>query len=209
MYIAIAGNIGSGKTTLTTLLAKHYGWEARFEPVTDNPYLADYYKDIPRWSFPLEVFFLKQRFKDLLEINKASGTIIQDRSIFEGVYVFTTNNHQMGNLSDRDFDTYMGLFESMLAVVKLPDLMIYLRSSITHLVENIQRRGRDYEQTMQIDYLQNLNDLYEDFIFHKYQGRVLVVEKDHIDFLNQPKDLATVIDKIDAELFGLFGMNNS
>ncbi len=204
MHIAIAGNIGSGKTTLTTLLAKHYGWIPHFEAVDYNPYLEDYYKDIPRWSLNLEVFFLKERFKDLLAIAKSENTIIQDRSIYEGVYVFTATNKAMGNLSDRDFDTYMGLFESMMMIVKYPDLMIYLRASVPHLVANIQRRGRDYEQTMPLDYLTNLNDRYEDFIFNKYKGKVLVVDVDDIDFQHNPKELAQIVDKVDANLFGLF-----
>ncbi len=204
MYIAIAGNIGCGKTTLTNMLARHYGWEARFEAVTDNPYLEDYYKDIKRWSFALEVFFLKERFRDLMRINEAKHTIIQDRSIFEGVYVFTANNKAMGNLSDRDFETYMELFEQMMSIVKLPDLMIYLRASVPHLVENIQKRGRDYEQTIQLEYLQNLNDRYEDFIFHHYKGRLLVVDVDDLDFEHEPKHFAGIVDKIDRTLFGLF-----
>ncbi|MBO5601667.1 MAG: deoxynucleoside kinase [Prevotella sp.] len=204
MHIAIAGNIGSGKSTLTELLAKHYGWEPKYEAVDYNPYLDDYYKDIPRWSFNLEVYFLKQRFKDLLDIAKSEKTIIQDRSIFEGVYVFTATNKEMGNLSERDFDTYMELFESMLTIAKLPDLMIYLRSSVPHLVSNIQKRGRDYEQSIQLDYLKNLNNRYEDFIFNKYKGKVLVVEVDDIDFLHNPEDFRNIIDRIDAQLFGLF-----
>ncbi|MBQ4444890.1 MAG: deoxynucleoside kinase [Prevotella sp.] len=204
MHIAIAGNIGSGKSTLTELLAKHYGWEPKYEAVDYNPYLDDYYKDIPRWSFNLEVYFLKQRFKDLLDIAKSEKTIIQDRSIFEGVYVFTATNKEMGNLSERDFDTYMELFESMLTIAKLPDLMIYLRSSVPHLVSNIQKRGRDYEQSIQLDYLKNLNNRYDDFIFNKYKGKVLVVEVDDIDFLHNPEDFRIIIDRIDAQLFGLF-----
>ncbi len=204
MYIAIAGNIGCGKTTLTNMLARHYGWEARFEAVTDNPYLEDYYKDIRRWSFALEVYFLKERFRDLLRINEAQHTIIQDRSIFEGVYVFTANNKAMGNLSDRDFDTYMELFEQMMSTVRLPELMIYLRASVPHLVENIQKRGRDYEQTIQLEYLQNLNERYEDFIFKRYKGRLLVVDVDDLDFEHEPKHFAGIVDKIDRTLFGLF-----
>ena len=204
MHIAVAGNIGSGKSTLTRMLAKHYGWEARFEAVDYNPYLEDYYKDIPRWSFPMEVYFLKERFKDLLDINKADHTVIQDRTIFEGVYVFGATNKAMGNLSERDFDTYMELFEQMMSMVKLPDLMIYLRASVPHLVSNIQKRGRDYEQAIQLDYLQNLNERYDDFIYNKYQGKVMTVEKDNLDFLNNPHDLAKIIDRIDANLFGLF-----
>ncbi len=204
MHIVIAGNIGSGKTTLTTLLAKHYGWVPKFEAVDYNPYLEDYYQDIPRWSFALEVYFLKQRFKDILDIGQSEVTVIQDRSIFEGVYVFTVNNHLMGNLDDRDFQCYMDLFESMMTVVKVPDLMIYLRASIPHLVENIQKRGREYEQQMQLDYLKNLTRLYDEFIYHHYQGKVLTVDVDELDFLNRKADLAKIINRIDTSLFGLF-----
>ena len=203
-HIAIAGNIGSGKSTLTRMLAKHYGWEARFEAVEQNPYLDDYYKDIHRWSFNLEVFFLKERFRDLIDIHNADHTIVQDRTIYEGVYVFMQNNKAMGNLSDRDYETYMELFEQMMEVVTLPDLMIYLRASVPHLVGNIQKRGRDYEQQMQLDYLENLNKRYDDFIFNKYKGPVVVVEKDELDFEHNPKDFAKIIDSIDQRLFGLF-----
>ena len=206
MHIAIAGNIGSGKSTLTKMLAKHYGWEPRFEAVDHNPYLEDYYRDIHRWSFNLEVYFLKERFRDLIAISQTDHTIIQDRTIFEGVYVFMANNKAMGHLSDRDYATYMELFEQMMSVVRLPDLMIYLRASVPYLVGNIQQRGRDYEQSIQLEYLQNLNDRYDDFIYHKYKGRVITVEKDQLDFINRPKDLAQVIDKIDSTLFGLFKM---
>ena len=206
MHIAIAGNIGSGKSTLTQLLAKHYGWEARFESVDHNPYLEDYYKDIHRWSFNLEVYFLKERFRDLIAISKADHTIIQDRTIFGGVHVFMANNHDMGNLSDRDYETYMELFEQMMHLVQIPDLMIYLRASVPHLVGNIQKRGRSYEQTIQLEYLQNLNRRYDDFIFNKYKGRVMIVEKDDLDFKNNPKDLAKIIDRIDSSLFGLFSL---
>lgn len=204
MHIAIAGNIGSGKSTLTTMLAKHYGWEARYESVADNPYLEDYYRDIHRWSFNLEVYFLKERFRDLLAIAHANHTIIQDRSIFEGVYVFMQNNKAMGNLSDRDYTTYMELFEQMMSVVRLPDLMIYLRASVPHIVGNIQKRGREYEQTIQLDYLENLNRRYDDFINNMYKGRVMVVEKDNLDFQHNPKDFAQIVDRIDGTLFGLF-----
>lgn len=204
MHIAIAGNIGSGKTTLTKMLAKHYKWEPRFEAVDYNPYLEDYYKDIPRWSFALEVYFLKQRFKDILDIKRANHTVIQDRSIFEGVYVFTATNKAMGNMSDRDFLTYMELFEQMVEIVNYPDLMIYLRAGLPHLVENIQKRGRDYEQTIPLEYLSNLNERYEDFIFNKYKGKTLVVEVDDLDYQHNPKDFAGIVDRIDAQLFGLF-----
>lgn len=204
MHIAIAGNIGSGKTTLTTLLAKHYGWEPRFEAVSQNPYLEDYYKDIERWSFPLEVFFLKERFKDILDINQAGHVVIQDRSIFEGVHVFVANNKAQGNLSDRDYETFMELFEQMMSVVKMPDLMIYLRASVSHLVANIQQRGRDYEQQIQLEYLKGLNERYDDFIFNKYKGRTLVIDVDNMDFLHNKEDFALIVDKVNARLFNLF-----
>lgn len=204
MHIAIAGNIGAGKTTLTRMLARHYGWEPRFEPVRENPYLEDYYKDIPRWSFCLETFFLKERFKDVLAISHADHTIIQDRSIFEGVYVFVKNNYEQGNLSDNDYQTYMELFHLMMSLVRKPDLMIYLRKSVPELVRQIQLRGRDYEQQMQLDYLKGLNLRYDDFIFKYYDGRVLTIDSDGLDFEHQPEDFRKIIDRIDAELFGLF-----
>lgn len=204
MHIAVAGNIGAGKTTLTNMLAAHYGWEKRLEPVVNNPYMEDYYRDISRWSFALEVFFLKERFRDVLEIAKADHTIIQDRSIFEGVYVFTENNFRQGNMSETDFTTYMELFDLMIRVTKYPDLMIYLRKSVPQLVRQIQMRGREYEQTMQLEYLKGLNERYEDFIFRRYKGRVLVIESDEMDFEHNPADFGKIVDKIDAELFGLF-----
>ena len=204
MHIAIAGNIGSGKTTLTNMLAKHYNWEARVEAVDYNPYLEDYYKDIHRWSFNLEVYFLKERFKDLLDIANNPKTVVQDRSIFEGVYVFTATNYQMGHLDDRDYETYMELFDQMTDIVGYPDLMIYLQSSVPRLVKNIQKRGRDYEQTMPLEYLNNLNERYEDFIFNKYKGRLLVIDANEMDFQHNSKDFASIIDKIDRKLFGLF-----
>lgn len=204
MHIAIAGNIGCGKTTLTTMLAKHYGWEPRFEAVSYNPYLEDYYHDIQRWSFPLEVYFLKERFKDILEINKANHCIIQDRSIFEGVYVFVANNKAQGNLFDRDYETFMELFDQMMSIVRMPDLLIYLRASIPHLVANIQKRGREYEQQIQIEYLKGLNERYEDFIFNKYKGRTLVIDVDNMDFLHNRSDFATIVDKVNGRLFSLF-----
>ena len=204
MHIAIAGNIGSGKSTLTRMLAKHYGWEPRYESVDENPYLEDYYRDIHRWSFNLEVYFLKERFRDLLAIAEADHDIIQDRTIYEGVYVFMANNKAMGNLSERDYETYMELFEQMMSMVRVPDLMIYLRASVPHLVGNIQKRGREYEQTIQLEYLQNLNRRYDDFIQNNYPGRVMTIEKDQLDFLNNPKDFASIVDRIDRNLFGLF-----
>ncbi len=204
MHIAIAGNIGSGKTTLTNLLCKHYGWKPHFEAVDNNPYLDDYYKDLKRWCFNLEVFFLKHRFKDVLEIAKSKETIVQDRSIYEGVHVFTAANYAMGNMDERDYTTYMELFDQMTNMVRLPDLMIYLRASVPHLVRNIQKRGRDYEQGMQIEYLTQINQRYEEFIFEKYKGRVLTIEVDNMDFEHDAADFASIIDKIDSLLFGLF-----
>jgi deoxyadenosine/deoxycytidine kinase len=204
MHIAIAGNIGAGKTTLTGMLAKHYGWEPRYEPVRFNPYLEDYYADIKRWSFCLEVYFLKQRFRDVLDIAKANHPIIQDRSIYEGVYVFVSNNYEMGNLSERDYQTYMELFDLMTSLTKTPDLMIYLRKSVPALVAQIQKRGREYEQTMPLDYLTGLNNRYEDFIFNRYKGDVLVIDSDEMDFEHNPKDFESIVNRIDAALFGLF-----
>lgn len=200
MHIAIAGNIGSGKTTLTTMLARHYGWTPRFEPVADNPYLSDYYRDIPRWAFNMEVFFLRQRFKDALAISRSREPVVQDRSIYEGVYVFTANNHAMGNLDDRDFATYMELFECMTKVVRTPDLMVYLQASLPRLVDHIQRRGRTYEEKMPLDYLGNLNRLYDDFIFNKYRGRKLVIVTDSLDFRDNPADFKIITDQINAAL---------
>ena len=208
MYIAIAGNIGAGKTTLTKMLARYYGWEPRFESVNFNPYLEDYYGDIKRWAFCLETYFLKERYKDMQAVQRAGHTIVQDRSIYEGVYVFVRNNYERGDLSQRDFETFMELFDLMKSQMKMPDLMIYLRKSVPALIAQIQKRGRDYEQTMQIDYLKDLNDKYEDFIYHKYEGRVLVIDSDGMDFENNPADFRKVIDRVDAELFGLFSEHN-
>ena len=208
MYIAIAGNIGAGKTTLTKMLAKYYGWEPRFESVSFNPYLEDYYGDINRWAFCLETYFLKERFKDMLAVMQAEHTIVQDRSIYEGVHVFVTNNYLRGDLSERDYTTYMELFHNMESMLRYPDLMIYLRKSVPSLIAQIQKRGREYEQGMQIDYLKDLNDRYEEFIYKHYPGRVLIVESDDLDFENRPEDFRTIINRIDAELFGLFSEQN-
>ena len=204
MHIAIAGNIGCGKTTLTRMLAHHYGWEPHFEPVRENPYLADSYKDIARWAFNVEVFFLKERFRDVIEISRAAHDTIQDRSIYEGVYVFTRNNYEQGNLSERDYATYMELFDRISGIAGYPDLMLYLRASVPHLVSNIQKRGRDYEQQIPLDYLAGLNKRYEDFITGSYRGRVLTIDVDSLDFQHDPKDFAAIVDKIDHQLYRLF-----
>ena len=203
MHIGIAGNIGSGKTTLTSMLAEHYGWTPKYEAVSYNPYLEDYYKDIPRWSYNLETYFLAQRFKDVLEIANSEGTIIQDRTIFEGVYIFVANNKALGNLSERDYNTFMELFQLMMSMVKLPDLLIYLKSSVPHLVSQIQKRGRDYEQSISLEYLAGLNARYDEWIAG-YKGNVLVIDADNLDFKNRPEDFSFITDKIDAALFGLF-----
>ena len=203
MHIGIAGNIGSGKTTLTRLLAAHYGWTPKYESVTYNPYLEDYYKDIPRWSYNLETYFLAMRFKEVREIGRSEGVVIQDRTMLEGVHIFVRNNLEMGNLSQRDYDTYMLLFEMMMSMVKLPDLLIYLRAGVPHLVSQIQKRGRDYEQSMSLEYLEGLNRKYEDWIA-SYKGRLLVIDADNLDFENRAEDFSLITDRIDAELYGLF-----
>ena len=203
MHIAVAGNIGCGKTTLTKMLAKHYGWEPRFETVEFNPYLADFYADMARWAFNLQVFFLNKRFQDIVEISKSDAWIIQDRTIYEDARIFAANLQAQGFLSDRDFDNYTDLFDLMMSLVKMPDLTIYIRASIPTLVSQIQKRGRDYEQTMQIDYLQGLSDKYEKWI-SEYKGRLLIIDGDKIKFGDNPKDFQWVTDHIDAELFGLF-----
>ncbi len=204
MHIGIAGNIGSGKTTLTRMLAEHYGWTPQFEAVTFNPYLEDYYRDIKRWAFNMEVFFLKERFRDILQIRQSKDTIIQDRTIYEGVHVFVANNRRMGHLSDRDYEAYIELYHLMTDIVEYPDLMIYLRASIPHLVGNIQKRARECEQSIPIDYLTGLNDLYEDFIYKQYKGRVLTIEVDGLDYEHNTADFACITQRIDALLYGLF-----
>ena len=203
MHIGVAGNIGCGKTTLTTMLADHYGWIPKFESVTYNPYLEDYYKDIPRWSYNLETYFLAQRFRDTLEISNSKEVIIQDRTILEGVFIFVANNRDLGNLSQRDYDTYMQLFDLMMSMVKLPDLLIYIRSSIPHLVSQIQKRGRDYEQSISLEYLTGLNNRYESWIAN-YPGELLIIEGDQLDFKDNPEDFQSITDRIDARLYGLF-----
>ncbi len=203
MHIAIAGNIGSGKTTLTKMLAKRYGWEPRFEPVDNNPYLEDYYADMKRWSFNLQIYFLAKRFRDVTEIARSQKDIVQDRTIFEDARIFAPNLHRMGLMSDRDFQNYSELFDLMISLVRLPDLMIYIRSSIPTLVNQIQKRGRSYEQTIQIDYLQGLNTLYEDWI-KNYAGPLLIVDGDNCKFGESTTDFQSITQRIDSQLYGLF-----
>lgn len=203
MHIAIAGNIGCGKTTLTKMLAKRYGWTPRFEPVDNNPYLADYYADMKRWSFNLQVYFLSKRFKEVVEISKSDEYIIQDRTIFEDARIFAPNLHDMGMMSDRDFDNYTELFDLMMSLVKLPDLMIYIRSDIPNLVNQIGKRGREFEQSMRLDYLKGLNDRYEAWI-KDYPGKLIIVNGNETKFEQNPQDFQKITNRIDAELFGLF-----
>ena len=203
MHIGIAGNIGRGKTTLTRMLAERYGWTPKYESVTYNPYLEDYYGDIPRWSYNLETYFLAQRFRDLLDISRSDDVIIQDRTILEGVHIFVRNNYELGNLSQRDYDTYMMLFNLMMSLVHLPDLLIYLKSSVPQLVARIQKRGRGYEQSMSLEYLEGLNRRYDEWI-GSYEGRLLVVDADRLDFESDPAAFESITDMIDAQLYGLF-----
>jgi deoxyadenosine/deoxycytidine kinase len=203
MHIAIAGNIGSGKTTLTKLLAAHYGWTARFEPVDFNPYLDDFYKDMGRWSFNLQIYFLNKRFKDVVEIAKSTETIVQDRTIFEDARIFAPNLHAQGYMSDRDFENYTDLFDLMMSLVKLPDLMIYIRSSIPTLIAQIQKRGREFEQSIRIDYLQGLSERYEEWI-KTYTGNLIIIDGDNCKFGEDPQAFQQVTNMIDAELYGLF-----
>lgn len=203
MHIAVAGNIGAGKTTLAKMLAKRYGWTPRFEPVDNNPYLADYYADMKRWSFNTQIYFLNKRFREIVEISKSSETIIQDRSIFEDARIFAPNLHDMGMMSDRDFENYTELFDLMISLVNLPDLLIYIKSGIPNLVNHIEKRGREFEQSMRLDYLKGLNARYDEWIA-SYPGKLLVVDGDEIKFEQSPEDFLTITDRIDSELFGLF-----
>ena len=203
MHIAIAGNIGSGKTTLTRMLAAHYGWTPKFESVDFNPYLADFYEDMERWSFNLQIYFLNKRFQDVVEISKHKEVIIQDRTIYEDARIFAPNLHAMGLMTTRDFENYSDLFDLMMSLVNPPDLMIYLRSSIPNLIAQIQKRGRDYERSIRIDYITGLNQRYEDWI-RDYNSRLLIIDVDNIKFENNPEDFQYITDKIDAELYGLF-----
>lgn len=204
MHIAIAGNIGAGKTTLTKLLSKHFKWEAHFEDVDDNPYLDDFYHSMERWSFNLQIYFLNSRFRQILEIRKSGKKIIQDRTIYEDAFIFAPNLHAMGLMSNRDYTNYKLLFDLMEGLVGAPDLLIYLRSSIPNLVGQIHKRGRDYENSISIDYLSRLNERYEAWVTTYNKGKLLIIDVDDIDFVNNPEDLGDIINRIDAEINGLF-----
>lgn len=204
MHIAIAGNIGSGKTTLTRLLSKHFGWNAHYEDVDTNPYLNSFYEDMQRWSFNLQVYFLNSRFRQVVQIRQGGKTVIQDRTIYEDAYIFAPNLHSMNLMSTRDFENYSSLFELMSSFIQPPDLLIYLKSSVPNLVNQIQKRGREYEESIRIDYLKLLNERYEKWI-NKYEaGKLLVIDVDDIDFQDNPNDLGMIIEKINAEIHGLF-----
>lgn len=204
MHIAVSGNIGSGKTTLTNMLAKHYGWEPMFESVENNPYLASFYEDMQRWSFNLQVYFLNNRFRQVIEIRQRQKDVIQDRTIYEDAYIFAPNLHDMGLMPTRDFENYASLFELMAQFLQAPDLLIYLKADTSTLVSQIQKRGRDYENSIRIDYLQRLNERYENWINGYNKGKLLIVDVNTIKFGEKPEDFGTVIEKINGELFGLF-----
>ncbi|PID69682.1 MAG: deoxynucleoside kinase [Flavobacteriales bacterium] len=204
MHVAIAGNIGSGKTTLTKLLAKHYKWTPHFETVDDNPYLDDFYSEMERWSFNLQIYFLNSRFRQILAIKDSGKNIVQDRTIYEDAHIFAPNLHAMGLLTNRDFQNYSSLFELMENLVSPPDLLIYLRANIQTLVGQIHKRGRDYENTISIDYLSRLNERYEAWISTYTKGKLLIIDVDNLDIVDNPEDLGSIIDKIDAQLHGLF-----
>lgn len=203
MHVAIAGNIGSGKTTLTRMLAKHFGWKPHYEDVENNPYLHSFYEDMQRWSFNLQVYFLNSRFRQVVEIRQSGKNVIQDRTIYEDAYIFAPNLHSMNLMSSRDFDNYSSLFELMSSFLQPPDLLIYLRASVSTLVEQIQKRGREYEESIRLDYLKLLNTRYEAWIENYTHGKLLIINVDNTDF-EKPEDLSVVIDKINAELHGLF-----
>lgn len=204
MHIAVAGNIGSGKTTLTRLLAKNYGWTPKYEDVDFNPYLTDFYNDMQRWSFNLQIYFLNRRFKDIVDISKSQEHVIQDRTIYEDACIFAPNLHSMGLMTTRDFENYTSLFNLMLSLVKPPDLLIYLKSSIPNLVNQIQKRGREYESSIRLDYLKGLNERYDNWINNYTDGKKLIINVDEIKFEENPKDLSIVIDNINAQFNGLF-----
>ena len=203
-HIAVTGNIGVGKTTLCGKLSKHYGWEAQYEHAEDNPYLDDFYHDMRRWSFNLQIYFLNSRYSQIANIQKGGKVVIQDRTIYEDAYIFAPNLYEMGLMEQRDFNNYFSLFKSMLAMINPPDLLIYLRAGIPTLVDHIQDRGRDYEGNMSLDYLRNLNDRYENWIKNYKGGNKLIIQVDDMDIKNNPVDFAKVLEMIDAQLYGLF-----
>jgi deoxyadenosine/deoxycytidine kinase len=204
MHVAIAGNIGAGKTTLTKLIAKHYNWKAEYEDVIENPFLEDFYEDMKRWSFNLQIYFLNSRFRQILEIRESNTDIIQDRTIYEDAFIFAPNLHAMGLMSNRDFKNYSSLFDLMESVTEAPDLLIYLRSSVPNLVKQIQKRGRDFENSISIDYLSKLNERYEAWIQNYEKSKLLVIDVDELDFVDKPEDLGLIFNKIDGEIHGLF-----
>jgi deoxyadenosine/deoxycytidine kinase len=204
-HIAICGNIGSGKTTLAEKLAKHYGWTALFESVDHNPYLRDFYQDMAKWAFHLQIFFLNSRFRQVIQIRQSSRPIIQDRTIYEDAYIFAANLHQNGYMSPRDYESYRQIFESMLQFVQPPDLLIYLKADIPKLVEQIEKRGRDFEYSIRIDYLRSLNTHYEDWIGRYNLGKVLVIDVNKIDFVANPEDFSNIVSRIELEVNSLFG----
>ena len=204
MHIAIAGNIGSGKTTLSGLLGKHFDWDPHYGDVDTNPYLVSFYEDMQRWSFNLQIYFLNSRFRQIVDIRKKNMNVIQDKTIYEDAYIFAPNLHAMGLMSTRDFENYQSLFELMSSFIQPPDLLIYLRATIPTLVNQIQQRGRDYESSIRIDYLSHLNERYEKWIETYDIGKLLIIDVDNTDFKNNPQDLGMVIEKVNAELFGLF-----
>jgi deoxyadenosine/deoxycytidine kinase len=204
MHIAIAGNIGSGKTTLSGLLAKNFGWQPHYEDVDTNPYLPSFYEDMQRWSFNLQIYFLNSRFRQIVEIRKSGKNVIQDRTIYEDAHIFAPNLHTMNLMTTRDYENYQSLFELMSSFIQPPDLLIYLRADVPTLVRNIQKRGRDYEASIRLDYLKSLNERYENWINNYTSGKLLIFDVDNINFQENPEDLGTIIERVQANLHGLF-----